>query len=150
MSRKLFGVIALCVISMLESCTVVVTKPTETTIKAENDLTSMSVDVNGTTTNIDGIDLIKVTIGDVIFPYIDYGTTSATQVTNKSGDVTIYIDTAVVSAKFLGSTVYTSFPNITPMSATILPDQLNTVVFDHNTANMIFQALAKKKVPLVN
>lgn len=150
MSRKLFGVIALCVISMLESCTVVVTKPTETTIKAENDLTSMSVDVNGTTTNIDGIDLIKVTIGDVYFPYIDYGSTSATQVTNKSGKVTVYIDTAVVSTKVLGKTMFIPFPNISPMSATILTDQLNTVVFDQNTADMIFQALAKKKVPMVN
>lgn len=147
MLKKLFWVIPAGFIAILGGCTVFVATPEETTIKARNDLTAMSVDVNGKSTNIEGIDLIDITIGDVYFPYIEYGTTSAVKVTYRSGNVSVYIDTAVVSTKVLGQTVFIPFPNISPMSARINANQSNTVVFDESTATVIFDALAKKKVP---
>jgi hypothetical protein len=144
MSRKLLRVLAVCAVSLVAGCAVVVTPPPQTTVEAENHLTSMSVDVSGTTTTVDGIDLENVAIGDVSFTSILYGTTSSEKVTNSSGKVDVDIGTAVVWTKVLNQPVSVSFSNISPMSTTITRDILNTVVFDQTTAGVIFSALAKK------
>jgi hypothetical protein len=145
MSKKILGLLALCAIAVAAGCSVFVSSPTQTTVEAENNLNSMSVDVNGTTTNVDGIDLENVTIGDVFYSSVPYGTTSAEKVTNRSGDVTVTIGTAVVFTQVLNQTVSVTFSNISPMSTTVTPETVNTVVFNQTTAGVIFQALAKKK-----
>ena len=148
MLKSMFGTLAASLMAITMACNVTVVTPPQTTVKAENDLTAMSVDVKGATTNIDGIDLSAVTIGDVYFSAIDYGTTTASKVTNRSGDVTVYIDTAWVYTKVLGMPMPgIPFTKISNMTTTITPQTANTVVFDDNTAKVIFQALAKKKQP---
>jgi uncharacterized protein (UPF0212 family) len=147
MHSNILKVIVVCVSALVMSCTVIVNKPKETRVKAENDLVDLSVDVAGNTTNVDGIDLVDVYVGDVYFPNVDYGTTTALKVTNRSGMVDVDIDEAVVYYKVLGLTMSLSFVNISTMTATIERDKDNTVVFDDNTAQNIFSALAKKKTP---
>lgn len=114
-------------------------------VEAENDLNGMSVDVGGITTGVDGIDLENVAIGDVAFSTVDYGTTSAQKITRSSGEVTVTIGTAVVYTRVLNQLVPVSFSNINPMSTTITPETVNTVVFNQTTAGVIFQALGKKQ-----
>ena len=146
MSRKFLALLALCAAGLAAGCAVLVSAPPpQTTVEAENNLNSMSVDVGGTTTNVDGIDLENVTIGDVLFSSVAYGTTSPAKVTNRSGDVTITIGTAVVWTKVLNTPTSVSISNISPMTGTITPEIVNTVVFNQTTANVIFNALAKKK-----
>jgi hypothetical protein len=144
MSRNNLRVLALWAFSLVAGCAVVVTPPVQTTIEAKNSLNSMSVDVGGTTTNVDGIDLENVIIGDVSYSSVPYGTISAEKVTNRYGDVTVTIGAAVVWTKVLNTPTSVTFSNISQMTATITPDILNTVTFDHSTATVIFSALAKK------
>ena len=148
-NKQILKLAIVCAVSASAGCALIVSVPDQTTIEAENNLNSMSVDVGGTTTDVDGIDLENVTIGDVFFSLIPYGTTSSEKVTNRSGDVTVAIGTAVVYTKVLTQTVTISFSNITPMTTTITPEVVNTVVFNQTTAGVIFQALAKKKAPAV-
>ena len=146
MSRIFSALVTTCFISgILVSCAVILSPVSPTTIRAENGLTAMSVDVSGTTTEVSGIDLGGVTIGDVYFSSILYGTTTAAKVTNRAGDVNVTIETADVSTTVLGQIVLVSFNNISPMSTTITPQTENTVVFDQSTAGVIFSALAKRK-----
>jgi hypothetical protein len=133
------------IVLVTSSCAVFVNTPADTTVETKNNLNSMSVDVGGITTNVDGIDLENVTIGDVVFSSVPYGTTSAEKVTNSSGDVDVTIGTAIVYTTVLGLSVPISFSNISPMTTTITPETLNTVVFNQTTAGVIFQALGKKK-----
>jgi hypothetical protein len=102
--------------------------------------------VGGVTTNVDAIDLAGITIGDVVFPFVQGGQTSAAQVTNRSGTVTVMIDSAYVLTTILGQTVTLPFAVLTTMSTTITPGITNTVVFDESTAATIINALGKKKV----
>ncbi|MCU0610048.1 MAG: hypothetical protein MUF22_09825 [Chitinispirillaceae bacterium] len=145
MPKKLI-VLSVCAAALLLQCSVEVFLPPQTTIRAENDLTAMSVEVNGASTEVTGIDLAGVTIGDVFFSSIDYGTITAAKATNRSGEVAVNIDEALVWTKVLGVPVSLSFPNITPMSTRIISEKENTVVFDETTAGVIFQALAKRNV----
>jgi hypothetical protein len=150
MLKKLLWVLAFETVALVAGCTVAVNSPPPpplTTIKAENNLSNLSVDVSGTTTSVDGIDLQCVTIGDVFFASIAYGTTSSEKVTNRAGNVTVTIGTAIVYTTVLGQTVSVDFQNISPMSTSVTPEALNTVVFNHTTAGVIFQALAKKMAP---
>ena len=148
MLKMFLRVLAGCAIAWGAGCTVAINDPQPplTTVEAENNLNSMSVEVSGTTTNVDGIDLESVTIGDVFFTSVAYGTTSFEKVTNRSGNVSVTIGTAVVYTTVLGQTVPIEFQNISQMSTTITPERLNTVVFNQTTAGVIFQALAKKRV----
>ncbi|OGJ84612.1 MAG: hypothetical protein A2268_11325 [Candidatus Raymondbacteria bacterium RifOxyA12_full_50_37] len=147
MLKIFLRVFACCAVAWVAGCTVAINDPPPlTTVEAENNLNSMSVDVSGTTTNVDGIDLESVTIGDVFFTSIAYGTTSYEKVTNRSGNVSVTIGTAVVYTTVLGQTVPIEFQNISQMSTTITPERLNTVVFNQTTAGVIFQALAKTSV----
>ncbi len=141
---KVIGV--LCAAGIIGGCSVTVIAPEETKIKAENNLVDLSVDVDGSTTNVDAIDLADVTIGDVYFSYIQGGTSTTAKTTSRLGKVSIFIDTAIVLTTVLGKPVDLAFPNIDPMSTNITRDVTNTVVFDRSTASQIFSALAKKKV----
>jgi hypothetical protein len=145
MSKNLLGLLVLGMAVLVSGCAVFITPSTPTTIKAQNSLTAMSVDVGGTTTHVNGIDLVDVTIGDIVFSSIDYGTTTAAVTTHRSGNVAVDIGTAVVWTTVLGQATSVSFTNISPMSATITAETENTVDFDQSTASVIFQALAKKK-----
>jgi hypothetical protein len=117
-----------------------------TKVKVENDLTNLSVDVGGTTTNVAEIDLAGITIGDVVFPFVQGGTISAAEATNSSGTVTVTIDSAYVRTTVLGLPVTLPFAVLTTMNTTITPGITNTVVFDESTAATIIQALGKKKI----
>lgn len=146
MKKMYFKYVALSAAILTVNCAVLVSPPTYTSVEATNDLNGMNVDVNGTTTDIDGIDLENVQIGDVGYSAIAYGTTSAEKVTNSIGDVTVSIGTAVVYTNVLNQSVPISFSNISSMSTTITPNVVNTVVFNKSTAEVIFSALAKKKI----
>ena len=100
--KKLIPIGIVCAVAVLTSCSLNIITPTETTIKAENNLTNLSIVVSGSTTKVTAIDLADVTIGDVFFSYIQGGTSTASKVTYKTGSVNIYIDTAIVLAKVLG------------------------------------------------
>jgi hypothetical protein len=128
--------------SFLSNATVTI----RTKVKVENDLTGLSIDVGGTTTNVDAIDLAGITIGDVYFSFVQGGTTSAAKATNSSGTVTVTIDSAYVLTTVLGIPVTLPFAVLTTLSTTITPGTTNTVVFDESTAATIIQALGKKKV----
>ena len=131
---------------LFAGCQVDIVTPPPTTVKAENDLTNLSIDVQGTTTNVDAIDLANVYIGnDVFFSYVEAGYTTGSKTTHESGKVTIDIDTAIVVTKVLGVAVELPFTNINSMSATIESNTANTVVFDQTSAGVIFSTLAKKK-----
>jgi hypothetical protein len=145
MSKKLFGLAALCIVILVGGCTLTVTPPPQTTVKVENDLTNLSIDVGGTTTNVDAIDLQGITMGDLYYDYVQGGQTSATKVTNRSGTETIYIDSAYVWTKVLGQSISVGFKVTVQMSAAITPEVANTVVFDQTTASSIIQSLAKRK-----
>lgn len=146
MTKKYLQYIALSTAILTINCSVLVSPPQYTSVEATNNLNGMNVDVNGTTTDVNGIDLENVQIGDVGYSAIAYGTTSAEKVTNRVGDVTVTIGTAVVYTNVLNQSVPISFSNISSMSTTITPDVVNTVVFNKSTAEVIFSALAKKKV----
>jgi len=131
---------------LLASCTVNVLTPPSTTVKAENDLTNLKIDVKGTTTNVDGIDLANVYIGnDVFFSYVQAGYTTNAKTTHESGKVTVDIDTAIVITKVLGVPVGVPFTNLSSMQVTIASNITNTVVFDEVSAGVILSGLAKKK-----
>ena len=145
MTKKYFKGIALCVAAITVNCTMSVEPLRYTTVEATNNLNGMDVDINGTTTNVNGIDLENVQIGDVSYTSIGYGTTTSQKVTDRAGDVAVIIGTAVVYTNVLNQSVPISFSNISSMSTTITPDVINTVVFNQTTAETIFSALSKKK-----
>jgi hypothetical protein len=117
----------------------------ETKIKARNDLTDLTVDVNGSVTDVDAIDLEEVTIGDVLFSSVPAGTTTSEKSTQQSGAVTISIERANVVVMLLGQSVTMPMDDIDAMVTNIDKGTVNTVEFNETTAGVIFSALAKRK-----
>jgi hypothetical protein len=117
----------------------------KTKVQVENDLTNLSVDVGGVTTQVNSIELVGVIVGDVTFADVPGGTTSAAQTTNLSGTVNVTIDSVYVQTTALGLPVTLGFAVTAQMSATITPGITNTVIFDETTASAIIQSLAKRK-----
>ena len=137
---------ALCAVyavMMFSGCTIVVENDTQ--VKAHNSLTNLSVDVGGTTTDVDAIDLINVWIGDVSFSSIPGGYTTSPKTTKRSGSVTIQIAEADVITTVFGASVSVTFTDIDDMTTDIEKGTTNTVEFNSTTAGVIFSALAKKK-----
>jgi hypothetical protein len=141
--RIIAGLCAVCIAMMFAGCTLVVEN--ETQVKAHNSLTDLDVDVGGTTTTVDAIDLVNVAIGDVTFASIPGGTTTSPKATTRSGGVSIDIAEADVIVMVLGAPVTRKFYDIDPMTTTIEKGTTNTVEFNGTTAGVIFSALAKKK-----
>jgi hypothetical protein len=129
---------------LFAGCSVNVFTPPDTTIKAENDLTNLSIDVQGQTTLVDGIDLANVYIGDVYFPYVEAGYATSSRISHRYGQVSVDIDTAIVVTNVLGVDFEMPFTNISSMSTTIENNISNTVVFDETSAGVILSGLAKK------
>lgn len=128
------------------SCATMFLAPKDTTISLKNNLTEINVEINGTATDIAGVNLVSIIIGDVYFPFVNYGTTSATKILHTSGDeVPISIDSAIVLINILGQISSVSFGDISPSSTIIMPGKHNTVVFNKTTAGTVFRAFAKKK-----
>jgi len=127
-----------CVASLVSGCIVL---QNDTRVRAQNDLVNLSIDVNNVTTDVQGIDLNNVTVGDVLFTAVDAGEITSYAVTDQSGSVEISIEQAVA---WLSSTVSMSFTGISPMAGSLDHAKDNTVVFDESTAGVIFTALAKK------
>jgi hypothetical protein len=146
MKRFLLVSCALATMVLCSGCMLFVEVPTApaTTVRAENDLTNLSVDVNGQVTHVYNIDLTSVTIGDILYTHVYGGTLSSEVATSRRGTVDVTIGSADVTyATALGQAV-TTFYNIAPMQTTITEGTLNTVVFDTQTAGVIFAALAKR------
>lgn len=144
MNRKIVVLCSLLTALIVAGCSVTVYQPPETKIKAENDLYNLTVDIGGISMNTDAIDLQDVAVGDdVLFPYIEGGTTTAAKTTSQYGNVTVSIDKAHVFV--IGNVVKLTFNDIDDMSAYIKKNETNTIVFDTETASNIFSALAKRK-----
>lgn len=144
MKKIIAGVCAVCVAMMFAGCTLVVQN--ETQVKAHNALTNLDVDVDGTTSHVSAIDLDNVNIGhDVSFSSILGGETTSPKTTQESGSLIVHIGTANVNSTLLGIPVSLPFSNIADMSTTIEKGTTNTVEFNTTTAQVIFNALAKKK-----
>ena len=129
-------------------CDIFIEVEPDTTLRAENEMVDLEVTVNGTTSEVDGIDLFDVTVGDIQFSEVLAGTITSSAVTERSGSVNVFIGSADASVASypLGIRrvdVYT-FEDIDPMGATIIDGELNTVTFDETTAGDIISALAKK------
>jgi hypothetical protein len=123
-------------------CSVTVIAPTETKVKAENDLANLTVEIGTSSASGVDINLYSVQIGDdVTFSSILSGTVTNEKVTSQSGTVDIVIGEADVISVFGTKT----FSNITGMSTYITKDKTNTVVFDSQSASVILNKLAKLK-----
>jgi hypothetical protein len=146
--KRLFVAVAAIIAVMGLGCEVTFYAPTPTTVRVRNDMTDLSVTVRNTTTNVESVDLINVTIGDLFFSRINAGSVTEREETARSGDVNIFIASAkavVVTYPFGIRTVETyTFNDIEPMVTTIESGEDNTVTFDEYTAGVVFSALAKK------
>jgi hypothetical protein len=144
MLKYLSGLAALSIVVLVGGCTLTLAPAPETKVQVENSLTNLSIDVNGTTTTVDAIDLQGVYVGDVYFDYVQGGHTSGAKVTTSSGNVTITIDSAYVWTKVLGVPIKVGFKTTASMSTTITKETTNTVMMDATTASALIGSLAKK------
>lgn len=129
-------------------CDIFIEVEPDTTLRAENNMVDLEVTVNGATSEVDGIDLFDVTVGDIQFSEVLAGTITSSAVTERSGSVNVFIGSADASVASypLGIRrvdVYT-FEDIDPMETNIVDGELNTVTFDETTAGVVVSALAKK------
>jgi hypothetical protein len=134
---------------LFTGCNIFIQIP-ETTITARNDLVDLQVTVQGVTSDVDGVKLNNVTIGDIVFNSIRAGEETNPVATDVSGYVDIDIGSATATVAMVGlgglivRTDYT-FEGIDPMETFVDEGEDNTVIFDEQTAGTIFSALAKKK-----
>jgi len=126
MMKKLSGLAASCVLVLLAGCAITVTPPPSTTVRAENELSNVSLNINGTLTVVDEVDLYGVVIGDDAFSYVQSGTTSSEVSTQLSGTVTVSVDSAVGYVN--GKAMYL-FTGISDFSVTLYSGELNSVAF---------------------
>lgn len=126
---------------MVGGCSVTVIAPQQTKIKAENNLSNLTVEIGTSSVSGVNINLYNVGIGDdVEFASILSGAATGEQVTTNSGKVDILIGEADVVSTFGTRT----FPNITGMTTYITKDVTNTVDFNDETAQVIVNKLAKR------
>lgn len=126
MLKKLSILAALCVVVLITGCSVNVTQPANTTAKAENDLTALTVNINGIPTNLDAIDLYNVHIGDATFQYVEGGTITPAQVVSSPNPVTISVDSAV---GYVGGQGMYLFTNISPSTVDLSAGITNIIPF---------------------
>jgi hypothetical protein len=121
---------------MVAGCDIIVQSPT--TVKAENDMTDLVVEINGDENDVSGIDLYNVEIGDITWSAIYAGTVTTAEETTSSGSTIISIGsaTATVLVSVLGNLTEqeVDFSDIDDMLTDIATGTVNTVVFDENTA----------------
>ena len=130
---------------MTVSCHFWIEVPVETTVRAQNEMTDLEVSVYGETTSGVDIDLNGVTIGDVYFSKIPAGSVTGEEDTDRSGIVNVFIASAdAITYTFGIETVY-PFEDIDPMETDIEEGEDNTVIFDEETAGVVFSALAKRR-----
>lgn len=120
--------------------------PVETTVRAQNDMTDLVVSVGGLSTDGVDIDLNGVTIGDVYFSKVRAGRVTGNEVTDRSGVVNVFIASADAITYPFGIETVFSFEDIDPMETDIEEGEDNTVIFDEETAGVVFSALAKKRI----
>lgn len=121
---------------MVAGCDIIVQSPT--TVKAENDMTDLLVEIDGVENDVSGIDLYNVEIGDITWSAIYAGTVTTAEETTSSGSTIISIGsaTATVLVSVLGTLTEqeVDFSDIDDMLTDIATGTVNTVVFDENTA----------------
>jgi hypothetical protein len=121
MMKKISLAAVLCIAAVIGGCTLSVTPSADTTVRAENDLTNVSVSIGGASTAVGAVDLYGVTIGDALFPYVASGTVTSQLVTYTPGSVYVEADSAVASdGMYL-------FTGIARSTATLSSGILNTV-----------------------
>jgi hypothetical protein len=138
--RKIFKWIAVAAVALAAaSCTLVV-EADPTRVQAQNDLYNLVIDYGAYESDAE-IDLNAVVIGDVAFGYIAAGDVTAAEETSEAGSVNIYIGSADVTyIYYVGPLLLEAtetFSDIDPMATTIDAGELNTVVFDETTAEVI-------------
>ncbi|MCX7726893.1 MAG: hypothetical protein N2053_08595 [Chitinispirillaceae bacterium] len=142
--KKVITFVGIYGILLLLSCTLIV-EVDETTLRAENDMTNLEVTyTDGSKYNIVSIDLYDVEIGDVYFSEILAGTTTDKKTTNRRGWVSVYIGSALIRYKFLGTIQSFSVEDIDLMETKIVENEDNVVVFDESTAEDFLSYLGKK------
>jgi hypothetical protein len=120
-----------------------------TTVRAQNDLYDLVLDVNGVESDVSGINLNAVVIGDVVYSRINAGEITNGKEIGEVGYVDVFIGSADVwyieRGMFVDFYYKDTFEDIDPMETYIRENTLNTVVFDEETAGVIFSVLAKKR-----
>ena len=150
MKKSFWMIPAAVVVIMTVGCHFWIEVPVETTVRALNDLTDLEVTVNGVTSEVPNIDLDQVIIGDVVFSYISAGTVTEYREIGQSGTVDVSIGSATAEVALIGIgglVVYQDFTfyDIDPMETDIEEGEDNTVIFDEETAGVVFSALAKRR-----
>ena len=135
---------ALAAIAVLATGCILEVHVEPTTVRAQNDLYNLIVDVNGAESDVIAIDLKAVIIGDVVYSRINAGDITSTKEIDETGTVNVYIGSAEVTVDEFPIPITYIFEDIDPMETYIDANQLNTVVFDETTAGVIFSVLAKK------
>ena len=145
MKNSYWMILAAIVVIMTVGCHFWIEVPVETTVRAQNEMTDLEVSVYGETTSGVDIDLNGVTIGDVYFSKIPAGSVTGEEDTDRSGIVNVFIASAdAITYTFGIETVY-PFEDIDPMETDIEEGEDNTVIFDEETAGVVFSALAKRR-----
>ena len=145
MKNSYWMILAAAAALMTVSCHFWIEVPVETTVRAQNEMTDLEVSVYGETTSGVDIDLNGVTIGDVYFSKIPAGSVTGEEDTDRSGIVNVFIASAdAITYTFGIETVY-PFEDIDPMETDIEEGEDNTVIFDEETAGVVFSALAKRR-----
>ena len=127
-------------------CDVFIEVPEEdTTLVAENTMDGIDVTDGLAISTID-IDLRNLTIGDIQIPSLPAGTVSEEVITERSGNVSVFISSAhMYETTALGS-VTRIFEDIDVMETYIAEGELNTVSFDDDFADRFISSLGKKLV----
>ncbi len=111
MQKKLWGIFAVCIAFFIGGCTLSVTPESDTFVKAENDLTYVTLNLGGTSTTFDRIDLYGVTIGDAYFSSVEGGYATTEKATSLYGPVTVSVDSAVGYQGSDPTYLFTDIPN---------------------------------------
>ncbi len=147
MLKRLSGLAALYILVLVGGCTVSVAPIPQTTVKAENDLTNVTVNFTGSSATFDKIDLYGITIGDVYFSYVEGGYVSSAQVTNSSGTVNVTVDSAL---GYVSSTATYVFTQIPVSSVTLSSGVSNTAYFQGSSFLSGATATPRTKVQVEN
>jgi hypothetical protein len=112
----------------------------DTTVRAQNVMTDLTIRVDGIDFAVEYIDLYDVTIGDVFFSEVQAGDRATSyRVSGYSGSVDVYIGSAsakVYSEEYGFQTI--PFSDMDVSGVNLSTGAANTVLFDEYTAGEIF------------
>jgi hypothetical protein len=109
-------------------------------VQVVNNLYNIDVTVDNIDYHINRIDLRNVRIGDVKYEHIDANTETTTIPIIDTGTVNISVESATIIISSPKERTYT-ISNIKGMTMYIIPQSLNTFIFDRTTADIIIQKI---------